>query len=103
MRSVKGMRRHEYEGMKATLSSWLNFFLLIAFPQPTAFAKTHKIKGRRLKGIFHRPQPRSYIECLPTQEAIPSTLRTGPENLQKNVRNSQSLGKLSNPLSKGFG
>lgn len=50
------MQRHESEGMRAMLPSWPNIFPLIASPQPTAFAKTHKIQGRRLKGIFQRPQ-----------------------------------------------
>lgn len=72
-------------------------------PNLKLLAKTHKIKGRRLKGIFQRSQHRSYTECLPTQEAIPSTLRTGPGNLQKNVRNPQPLDKLSKTVSKGLG
>lgn len=98
-----GVQRHESEGMRAMLPSLPNLFLLIASPQPTAFAKTHKIKGKRVKRIFQRSQPRSYPECLPTQEVIPSTLRTGPENLQKNVRHAQPLLKLSSTVSKGLG
>lgn len=67
-----GVQRHESEGTRTMLPSWSNLvFLLIASPQPyccspTAFAKTHKIKGRRLKGLFQRPQPRPYPRMSPS-------------------------------------